>query len=70
MLKCGNRVHIVSDHRKGGFELKLIVSDWAKDKREPWTFEIEPRSQVKKGCGTKVTISDLYESYARKLVTA
>ena len=40
MFKCGNRIGIVSDHQKGGFELKLNVLDWAKETKEPWTFEI------------------------------
>ena len=33
MFKCGNKINIVSDHKEGGFELKLNVSDWAKKKK-------------------------------------
>src|SRR5207253_7683750 len=38
IFKCGNRVSITSDHKRGGFELKLPdVRAWAADKSEHWT---------------------------------
>lgn len=67
MFKCGNRIEIISDHRQGGFELKLNVRQWAKNKQEPWQFEITPRAATKTNCGTKIEISDLYDDVQRRL---
>jgi hypothetical protein len=67
MFKCGNNIHIVSDHQQGGFELKLNVRDWAKKKQEPWNFEIERRPAIKKHLGTQITISELHDDVLRRL---
>lgn len=67
MFKCGNKVNIISDHRDGGFELKLDVAEWAKDKTEPWTFEIEKRPAKKTGCGTRIAISELHDDVLRRI---
>jgi hypothetical protein len=67
MFKCGNKINIVSDHREGGFELKLNVEDWAKLKEEPWQFEITPRSPTKKEVGTRISITDLSDDVLRRM---
>lgn len=67
MFKCGNHIDIVSDHRQGGFELDLDVRKWAKDKKEPWQFEITPRTPTKANCGTKIEISELYDDVQRRV---
>ena len=58
---------MVSDHKSGGFELKLDVLKWAKDKNEPWTFEIELRKPTTKNLGTKITITELHTDVVRRI---
>jgi hypothetical protein len=67
MFKCGNKIRIISDHKKGGFELKLNVQEWSKLKAEPWKFEITSRPPAKTDCGTEITISDLHDDVLRRL---
>lgn len=67
MFKCGNKISIMSDHRKGGFELELNVKAWAKIKGEPWKFEITSRPPTKTDCGTEIVISDLHNDVRRRL---
>jgi Histidine kinase-, DNA gyrase B-, and HSP90-like ATPase len=66
MFKCGNRINIISDHKDGGFGLELNVAKWAKDKKEPWTFEIEKRSPKAK-TGTRIVISELHDDVLRRI---
>lgn len=67
MFKCGNKISIMSDHRKGGFELDLNVKTWAKLKGEPWKFKITSRPATKTECGTHIVISDLHDDVRRRL---
>lgn len=67
MFKCGNKVHIVSDHADGGFQLNLNTKRWEKLVQEKWSFEIEPRNPVKVGLGTKVAITELYDDVSRRV---
>ncbi len=67
MFKCGNKINMISDHREGGFELKLNVRDWAKLKQEKWGFEIETRPPEKSKHGTRVAISELHDDVQRRL---
>lgn len=67
MFKCGNKISMISDHRNGGFELKLNVHEWAKLKNEPWTFDIEPRASTRTDCGTQITITELNDDVVRRL---
>jgi hypothetical protein len=67
MFKCGNKISMVSDHRQGGFELKLDVAEWAKDTKEPWTFAITTRPPEKAKAGTRIAISDLHDDVLRRL---
>jgi hypothetical protein len=67
MFKCGNKINIVSDHREGGFELKLNVKEWAKLKEEPWQFEITPRNATKTNLGTRISIAELSEEVTRRM---
>lgn len=68
MFKCGNGVLISSDHRKGGFQLKLTsVQDWAADTSEPWTFPITAREPTKSQCGTHITITQLHDDVLRRI---
>ncbi|HEY8699193.1 MAG TPA: ATP-binding protein [Rhizomicrobium sp.] len=70
IFKCGNKIEITSENAKGGFELDLTVSDWAKKKLkkdEPWTFEITPRAATRKDLGTRITITQLYDDVVRRL---
>jgi hypothetical protein len=67
MFKCGNKINITSDHKDGGFELKLNVQQWAKIKQEPWTFEIEKRAPARTAHGTRIVISELHDDVHRRL---
>lgn len=67
IFKCGNKIKITSDHKKGGFELKLNVQEWAKIKVEPWKFEITSRPPEKEKCGTQIVITDLHDDVLRRI---
>ena len=77
IFKCGNRISIASDHRSGGFELKLSdVKAWAKEKvlgpdgrEEPnWTFPITARPPAAKAaCGTRIMITQLHDETLRRI---
>ncbi|HEX3809470.1 MAG TPA: ATP-binding protein [Rhizomicrobium sp.] len=77
IFKCGNRISIVSDHRTGGFELKLQdVEAWAHEKtigadgieESNWTFPIAARQPVAKAdCGTHIMITQLRDDVLRRI---
>lgn len=68
IFKCGNRVTITSDHKNGGFELKLPdVRAWAADKSEHWTFPITPRPPTKTNRGTRVMVTELHDDVLRRI---
>ena len=67
LFKCGNKISMVSDHREGGFELKLDVREWAKDTKEPWTFAITARAPARAKAGTRIVISELHDDVLRRL---
>ena len=68
IFKMGNRIKMCSDHVDGGFELDLTVSDWARDKTEPWTFDITERAAVTADkTGTTIEIFDLYSDVSRRI---
>lgn len=68
IFKIGNKIHMTSDHRDGGFELKLDVAAWAKDQKQPWSFPITTRPPVTGSkCGTKITITELYDDVKRRV---
>ncbi|SEN96665.1 Histidine kinase-, DNA gyrase B-, and HSP90-like ATPase [Nitrosospira multiformis] len=66
IFKLGNKIIIQSDHADGGFDLKLNVSDWAKDTKQPWTFPITSREPAKNKTGTKVLVTELHEDSKRR----
>lgn len=60
MFKLGNKIAIQSDHIDGGFDLTLDVAEWAKDKKQPWTFAIRPREQVEDNAtGTTIIVKKI-----------
>jgi hypothetical protein len=71
MFKCGNRIHMVSDHRDGGFELNLNARRWAREDQEdrdkPWRFEITTRPPATGETGTHITITELHDDVVRRL---
>lgn len=68
IFKLGNKVHIVSDHVDGGFELLLDVAKWAKDPRVPWKFDLTRRDPVlEKDCGTTISVTELYPETSRRV---
>ena len=68
MFKMGNRVRMRSDHTEGGFDLDLNVATWAKNKQQPWTFDITKRSPCKVGkTGTTITITELYDEVRSRI---
>jgi hypothetical protein len=67
MFKCGNKIHMISDHKRGGFELDLSVRQWARDKKEPWKFQIETRPKESKRHGTLITITELHDDVVRRI---
>ena len=67
MFKCGNKIEMVSDHREGGFELKLNARTWERLPQDRWSFEITPRPPATSGYGTRVLITELYDDVVRRL---
>jgi hypothetical protein len=67
MFKCGNKIRMKSDHKDGGFTLDLDVATWARDKKEPWTFQITDRPGTRTNRGTTIRIEELYEDVQRRL---
>jgi len=68
MFKLGNRIAIHSDHINGGFDLKLNVAEWAKETKQPWTFDITPCQPAKDNAtGTKIIVKELYDDSKRRL---
>lgn len=66
MFKCGNKIEMVSDHRDGGFELKLNARAWERLPQERWSFEIAPRPPATT-FGTRILITELYDDIVRRL---
>ncbi|MBF0185838.1 MAG: ATP-binding protein [Magnetococcales bacterium] len=67
MFKCGNKINMISNHKDGGFELKLNVQDWARLKQDKWSFEIEKRAPEQSKHGTRIVISELHDDVRRRL---
>jgi hypothetical protein len=67
MFKCGNRIDMVSDHRDGGFELKLNVRTWEGKPQERWGFDITTRSPATGAVGTRILITELYDDMVRRI---
>lgn len=67
IFKLGNKINISSDHKDGGFALKLNVASWAKIRTQPWTFDIEERTPSAENTGTKIVVTDLYDDVKRRL---
>jgi hypothetical protein len=68
IFKLGRIINIRSDHTEGGFDLKLDVSKWAADTGQPWTFPITKRNPAPpEKCGTKITVSELYDDVSRRI---
>jgi len=68
IFKCGNAVTISSDHRKGGFDMKLPnVRQWAAKKEDQWRFPITGREPTRSNCGTHVTITQLHDEVLRRI---
>jgi Histidine kinase-, DNA gyrase B-, and HSP90-like ATPase len=67
LFKIGDRVSITSNHKSGGFDLKLDVERWADDDKVPWTFPIQKRSPSAHGTGTKITIEKLHDEIRRRI---
>ncbi len=67
MFKCGNLIKIASNHKDGGFDLKLNAKEWARKSELPWQFEITTREPTRENLGTTIAISELYDDVARRL---
>jgi hypothetical protein len=67
LFKIGNRVSITSDHKLGGFDLKLNVEHWANEDKIPWTFPIQKRPAKAQGTGTKIIIEKLHDEIRRRV---
>lgn len=68
LFKLGNRIAIKSEHIDGGFDLKLNVMEWAKDKKQPWTFDIVAHKSVEPAqTGTSIIVKELYDDTKRRL---
>lgn len=68
IFKLGNNVTIRSDHKDGGFDLKLDVSKWAKSKEQPWAFAITSRDVANEAStGTTIVVSGLYDEVKRRI---
>jgi len=67
MFKCGNKIDMVSDHKDGGFELKLNVRIWEATPQERWGFNITSRPARPKVVGTRILITELYDDMERRI---
>lgn len=68
IFKLGNKIHIVSNHIDGRFEMFLDVAEWAKDPRIPWKFDLTKREPVPpKDCGTRISVTELYPETRRRV---
>ncbi len=68
IFKMGNKIMMTSNHIDGGFLLDLTVTEWEKDKSQPWSFDITPLPPCQLGeSGTTIVITDLYEEVTRRI---
>jgi hypothetical protein len=67
MFKCGNKINMVSEHREGGFELKLNARAWERLAQNQWKFDITPRRPATKGFGTQILITELHDDVVRRV---
>lgn len=68
IFKLGNKIAIHSDHKDGGFDLKLNVAEWEKDTKQPWTFAITHRPLINANeTGTRIIVKELYDETRRRL---
>lgn len=67
MFKCGNKIDMVSDHREGGFELKLNVRAWEGLVQDRWHFEITPLAPAETDLGTRILITELHDDVVHRL---
>lgn len=69
LFKLGHKITIRSDHESGGFDLKLDVEQWARDRSQPWTFPITPRAPAKDGqTGTRISVTGLHDETKRRIL--
>lgn len=67
IFKCGNRIDIISEHRDGGFDLRLNARQWEALEQERWSFEITPKPPEKINHGTRIIISELHDDVVGRL---
>lgn len=69
VFKLGNQISITSEHRSGGFDLKLDVASWAdRAKSEEWKIPISARDPVvPEKCGTTIIVTELYDEIKRRI---
>lgn len=68
IFKMGDRIIIRSDHIDGGFDMDLVVSDWAAKPATPWTFDITQRKPCSPShTGTSIEITSLFPEVTRRL---
>jgi len=61
LFKIGREISILSEHKLGGFSLRLSVPNWARDTKLPWTIPIAKREPTAK-TGTTISIWLLFET--------
>ncbi|OAP48781.1 hypothetical protein ATB98_20900 [Sinorhizobium saheli] len=69
MFKLGKNIQMTSDHKDGGFELKLDVGKWAESKEQPWKFNIDERPRASSGT-TTLEVTALYKAVTSRLSDA
>ena len=68
IFKLGRQIKMKSDHVSGGFNMDLDVDAWAREKAEPWTFEITTRrAVVASKTGTSISVTELHDDVVRRM---
>lgn len=67
IFKMANSIEMQSDHREGGFELRLNVDAWQALQQARWQFDISTRDPVTSGTGTKIKLTELRDEVRRRI---
>jgi hypothetical protein len=65
IFKIGDQIDITSNHKEGGFELDLKVSDWAKLDQVSWKFPIAAL-EPSKTTGTVIKVSEFHSDIGKR----
>ncbi len=69
IFKLGNKIAMRSDHKDGGFDMKLDVEEWSRSSELPWTFKLIPRAPEldEAKTGTLIRVGELHQDALRRM---